>query len=128
MSEALIITIVGALVPAVAAAVFAWWRTRKSAQAVALAARLAGEATERIAQMDNLQKFVDQLQEQLTTERTSRQEDSTRNRTEILELRSDVAMAMRGIRVRDDYIGVLRRWINDRNPPPPPDYPAELAA
>lgn len=127
MSEALVITLIGAFVPAVLAAVFAWWRTRRASQAVALAERVASEGQERIAQLENLQKFVDQLQEQLTAERLARQDDASRNRTEILELRSDVGMAMRGIRVRDDYIGVLRRYINDHHPPPPA-YPAELAA
>lgn len=128
MSDAVVIALIGALLPAVAAGIFAWQQTRRSASVAANAARVAAEAQERIASVENLQRFLDQLQEQLAAERSARVEDAARNRVEILELRSDVTLAMRGIRVRDSYIFDLRRHISEGNPPPPPGWPAELVA
>jgi hypothetical protein len=43
-------------------------------------------------------------------------EDSS-DRITVLEIQS---------RIKDDYIAVLRRWIQDGNPPPPPAWPQEL--
>ncbi len=48
-----------------------------------------------------------------------RQEENVALRVENAELR-------RTQRIQDDYIGVLRRHINDGNPPPPPDWPVGL--
>lgn len=127
MSESVVLALI-ALFPSLAAGVFMLWQTRRTTSATQAAARLAAEAQERIARMDDLQKFVDQVQEQLQQERTAREAEVLRLRAELGEVRLDLAAVLRTNRIQDQYILKLRRWISDGNPPPPPDYPVELVA
>lgn len=87
---------------------FTWWKFRKSQSS---ADRNLG---------------YDQLQEDLTNERAARATNEAGLRADIASLRAEVTALGVRIRVRDDYIGVLRQAINDQRPPPPPTWPVAL--
>ena len=87
---------------------FTWWKFRKSQT-----------STDR-----NL--GYDQLQEDLTNERAARVTNEAGLRADIASLRADVAALGVAVRVRDDYIGVLRQAIYNQQPPPPPSWPVAL--
>lgn len=106
--------------------VFALVKTWRTASSTVRTEQLAQEAAQRTATIDNLRKLIDDLQEQVQSERAARAEDNRVNRQAILDLRADVAIATRGVRVRDAYISLLRRHIEDRRDPPPPEWPSEL--
>lgn len=92
----------------IAGIVFTWWKFRKSQS-----------STDR-----NL--GYDQLQEDLTNERAARTTNEAGLRADIASLRAEVAALGVAVRVRDDYIGVLRLAIYNQNPPPPPPWPVSL--
>lgn len=87
---------------------FTWWKFRKSQT-----------STDR-----NL--GYDQLQEDLTNERAARQTNEAGLRADIASLRAEVAALGVAVRVRDDYIGVLRQAIYNQTGPPPPSWPVAL--
>lgn len=68
----------------------------------------------------------DQLQEDLTNERASRVANEATLRADIHELRVEVQALRVEVRIRDDYIGTLRRHIDQRRGPPPPIWPVSL--
>jgi hypothetical protein len=88
--------------------IFTWWKFRKSQT-----------STDR-----NL--GYDQLQEDLTNERSARQTNEAGLRADIASLRAEVAALGVAVRVRDDYIGVLRQAIYNQTGPPPPSWPVAL--
>jgi hypothetical protein len=88
--------------------VFTWWKFRKS----------------QTSTDHNL--GYDQLQEDLTNERAARQTNEAGLRADIASLRAEVAALGVAVRVRDDYIGVLRQAIYSQYPPPPPPWPVAL--
>lgn len=118
--------VIVALITAAGPGVFALVKTWRTASVTERTEQLAAEAAQRTATIDNLRKLIDDLQEQVQNERTARAEDNRVNRQAILDLRADVAIATRGVRVRDAYISLLRRHIEDRRDPPPPEWPSEL--
>lgn len=94
-------------------------------------------STRRKVGLDDLQARYDQMQEDVTAERSARQSEVAAERTarmsegnsfrsEITALRIEMVSLRAEVRVRDDYIGLLRRHIGDCLPPPPPPYPAAL--
>lgn len=87
---------------------FTWWKFRRSQS-----------STDR-------NMGYDQLQEDLTNERAARQQNETALRSDITQLRSELAALGVAVRVRDDYIGSLRRYIFDQKEPPPPAWPEAL--
>lgn len=88
--------------------VFTWWKFRKS----------------QTSTDHNL--GYDQLQEDLTNERAARQTNEAGLRADIASLRAEVVALGVAVRVRDDYIGVLRQAIYNQSPPPPPSWPVAL--
>ena len=88
--------------------IFTWWKFRKS----------------QTSADHNL--GYDQLQEDLTNERSARQTNEAGLRADIAALRAEVAALGVAVRVRDDYIGVLRQAIYNQQPPPPPSWPVAL--
>lgn len=57
---------------------------------------------------DSGQQMIDQHQEDLA------------------EMRKEIALLQKQVRIQGDYIGVLRRHIGDAKPPPPPAWPESL--
>lgn len=45
---------------------------------------------------------------------------------ELVQMRQQIALLQKQMRVQGDYIGQLRRHIADGNPPPPPSWPDGL--
>lgn len=82
--------------------------------------------TRRKVDLDDLQARYDQMQEDVDRERTARMADGNSFRHEITSLRLEMAGLRADVRVRDDYIGVLRRHINDDQGPPAPPWPPML--
>ena len=80
----------------------------------------------RTAGLGDLQARYDQMQEDVDRERSARLTAEHSFRAEITGLRIEMVALRAEVRVRDDYIGSLRRHINDRGSPPPPPYPAAL--
>lgn len=97
-----------ALAGTVSGILFTWWKFRRSQSS---ADRNLG---------------YDQLQEDLTNERSARQTNEAALRLDITQLRHEIAALGVAVRVRDDYIGVLRRYIFDEKEPPPPSWPEAL--
>lgn len=75
---------------------------------VVVAAYLTYRGSNRKLRSDSGHQMIDQHQE------------------DIASLRSRVAQLERVQRIQGDYIGVLRRYINDGGSPPPPPYPDGL--
>lgn len=82
--------------------------------------------TRRKIGLDDLQDRYDQMQEDVDRERAARITDGNNFRAEITGLRIEMAGLRAEVRVRDDYIGLLRRHINDGQQPPPPSWPPAL--
>lgn len=67
-------------------------------------------ASTRNKRSDVGQQMIDQHQEQ------------------IVEMRSEIRVLQRQVRIQGDYIGALRRHIYDAQPAPPPPWPSDLIA
>jgi hypothetical protein len=65
----------------------------------------------------------DQLQEDLNAERATRTAQVETLMSEIVGLKTELRETRAGTRVRDDYIQILRQYIEERKAPPPPPYP-----
>lgn len=70
--------------------------------------------------------LIDQLQEQIQSDRVATKETTDAMKTDIAELRAEQGKAKKRERIRDDYINKLRRHIESGNPPPPPEWPDGL--
>jgi len=70
--------------------------------------------------------LIDQLQEQIKTDREDNDKRLADMKSDIADLKSEQAKSKRRERIRDDYINKLRRHIEDGNPPPAPDWPEGL--
>lgn len=70
--------------------------------------------------------LIDQLQEQITSDRTANKETTDGMKADIRELREEQRKAKKREQVRDTYIIQLREHINAGNPPPPPAWPDGL--
>lgn len=68
----------------------------------------------------------DQIQEDLTNERADRRANEATLRADISSLKMELAAVRLEMRIKDDYIGTLRRHIDQRKDPPPPEWPAAL--
>lgn len=68
----------------------------------------------------------DQIQEDLTNERASRVANEATLRSDIAELKRELIAVRLEMRIKDDYIGTLRRHIDQRKDPPPPAWPTAL--
>lgn len=87
---------------------------------------LAYLASRKATVVTNDHARYDQLQEDVDRERRERHTSEASFRAEITMLRIEMAGLRAEVRVRDDYIGQLRRHIDRREDPPPPPYPPEL--
>jgi membrane protein implicated in regulation of membrane protease activity len=79
-----------------------------TALGVFASAWITARVSSRKNRSDSGQQMIDQLQE------------------DVKELRQNLAMTQRTVRVQGDYIGQLRRHIADSHPPPPPPWPDGL--
>ena len=70
--------------------------------------------------------LIDQLQEQITSDRANNKQTTDDMKADIKELKAEQKAAKKREQVRDDYIRDLRKHIEDGNPPPPPPWPAGL--
>lgn len=70
--------------------------------------------------------LIDQLQEQILSDRAANKDTTDGMKADISELREEQKKAKRRERIRDDYINKLRDHINAGNPPPPPAWPDGL--
>ena len=68
----------------------------------------------------------DQLQQDLAEERKARLADSARLVGELKRQADLIVILGADIRTRDDYISLLRQWIDERKSPPPPPWPVSL--
>lgn len=75
---------------------------------VVVASFFTYRASTRKQRSDAGQQMIDQHQEQ------------------IVEMRAEIRLLQRQIRVQGDYIGLLRLHIADNHPPPPPPWPPGL--
>jgi hypothetical protein len=91
-----------------------------------VAAFLLWLGTRRKVYLDDLQARYDQMQEDVDRERSARIVAENAFRAEITGLRIEMVGLRVEVRVRDDYIGRLRRHISDGLGPPPEDWPAAL--
>lgn len=79
-----------------------------SALGVVAAAFLTARVSSRKNRADSSQQMIDQLQE------------------DVKDLRRQLTVTQRTVRIQGDYIGQLRRHIADSHPPPPPTWPDGL--
>jgi hypothetical protein len=70
--------------------------------------------------------LIDQLQEQILSDRAATKETTDVMKADIKELKDEQRKAKRREQVRDNYIIKLREHINLGNPPPPPEWPEGL--
>jgi seryl-tRNA synthetase len=70
--------------------------------------------------------LIDQLQEQIASDRAANKQTADDMKADIKELKAEQKAAKKRERVRDDYIQELRKHIEDGNPPPPPPWPAGI--
>lgn len=70
--------------------------------------------------------LIDQLQEQITSDRAATKETTDGMKADIRELKDEQRKAKRRELIRDNYINKLRDHINAGNPPPPPEWPDGL--
>lgn len=70
--------------------------------------------------------LIDQLQEQIQSNRIATKETTDAMKADIVELKAEQAKARRREMIRDNYINKLRDHINAGNPPPPPEWPEGL--
>jgi len=70
--------------------------------------------------------IIDQLQEQLQSDRVANKQTTDAMKSDISELKTEQKKAKRREMIRDDYINKLREHINLGNPPPPPAWPDGL--
>ena len=70
--------------------------------------------------------LIDQLQEQIKTDRDASQSERDEMKADIKELKTEQRAAKKREQIRDTYILQLREHINQGNPPPPPEWPEGL--
>lgn len=70
--------------------------------------------------------LIDQLQEQITSDRLANKETTDGMKADIKELREEQRKSKKREHIRDNYIILLREHINLGNPPPPPEWPDGL--
>ena len=77
---------------------------------VLISAYLTSRVSNRKLKSDSGMQLLDQHQEDL------------------IEMRKQIAVLQKQMRIQGDYIGQLRRHIADGSPPPPPSWPDSLIA
>lgn len=70
--------------------------------------------------------LIDQLQEQILSDRAATKETTDGMKADIKDLREEQRKSKKREQIRDSYILRLREHINLGNPPPPPEWPDGL--